>query len=179
MTCFCMASATASDRFATPRHLNTAERFPASPMETRLPAASSPKPRRDKILDSPMETRLPAASIILHRERIEDSVQRSPRHLLQYVTGRATANSTINSDGSQNASATAAAYASHTSTAHVRRGRAAPVAAGMRTRRERSERSVRTATPPLWQGRPGLARHTRKPAQSIRHSAPIMRAART
>ena len=96
------------------------------------------------------------------------------RHLLQYVTGRATANSTINSDGSQNASATAAAYASHTSTAHVRRGRAALVAAGMRTRRERSERSVRTATPQLWQGRPGLARHTRKPAQSIRHSAPII-----
>ena len=36
-----------------------------------------------------METRLPAASIILHRERIEDSMQSSPRHLLQYVTGRA------------------------------------------------------------------------------------------
>ena len=36
-----------------------------------------------------METRLPAASIILHRQRIEDSMQSSPRHLLQYVTGRA------------------------------------------------------------------------------------------
>ena len=56
-----------------------------------------------------------------------------------------------------------------------RRGSAALVAAGMRTQREQSERSVRTATPPLWQGRPGLARHTRKPAQSVRHSAPVLK----
>ena len=36
-----------------------------------------------------METRLPAASLNIQRNGIEDSIQRSPRHLLQYVTKRA------------------------------------------------------------------------------------------
>ena len=61
------------------------------PMEMRRLAASLPDCNAAHLPRS-METRLRAASLNIQRNGIEDSIQRSPRHLLQYTTGHATTN---------------------------------------------------------------------------------------